>query len=145
MKFNHLWYFNAFLHLFANFCTAFVISVVQIFAYTEHLAKLLNTLNNVEQPWTKMNKQKCKCCLSNSLCHTDYGHSLYDIVYSRMKEEGLKHNVVIQGISHKSLSESNYQLSLYFTNIYAAILGKIGGIPWAIRPTNPDDMIRAVI
>ena len=75
------------------------------------------------------------------ICHTDYGHSLYDIVYSRMKEEGLKHNVVIQGISHKSLSESNYQLSLYFTNIYAAILGKIGGIPWAIRPTNPDDMI----
>jgi hypothetical protein len=75
------------------------------------------------------------------ISHTDYGHSLYDIVYSRMKEEGLKHNVVIQGISHKSLSESNKQLSLYFTNIYAAILGKIGGIPWTIRPTNTDDMI----
>ena len=65
MKFNHLWYFNAFLHLFAIICTAFVTSVVQFFALVLHVAQELYTLNNVEQSWTNMNNHKCECCLSN--------------------------------------------------------------------------------
>lgn len=75
---------------------------------------------------------------------TDWGHIHYNTIYAQLKELCLKHRIVLQGITQEHINASNYNLELFFTNIYAAILAKLGGIPWAISPVNSDDMIIGV-
>ena len=72
---------------------------------------------------------------------TNWGHKHYNTIYAQLKELCLKHRIVLQGITQEHINASNYNLELFFTNIYAAILAKLGGIPWAISPVNSDDMI----
>jgi hypothetical protein len=47
-------------------------------------------------------------------------------------------------LTQEHINVSNYNLELFFTNIYAAILAKVDGIPWTIAPINKDDMIIGV-
>ena len=69
--------------------------------------------------------------------------SHYQIVYTGIKEVCIKHDVAVQGFfEQRDETEANIQYS--FTNIYAAILGKIGGIPWSIKTNTPEDLIIGV-
>ncbi len=72
---------------------------------------------------------------------TDFDDKNYNTVYGRLKEICLEKNIVLQGIAEKNINGSIESLDYSFTNIYSAILAKIGGIPWTIKPIKEDDMI----
>lgn len=66
-----------------------------------------------------------------------------DVVYAGIKEACLNHCVSVQGFFEQRLNDGE-SLQYSFTNIYAAILAKIGGKPWIIRTDTPDDLIIGV-
>jgi len=67
----------------------------------------------------------------------------YQIVYAGIKEACLNKEVSVQGYFEQRLADE-YGIQYSFTNLYAAILAKIGGIPWKIIPSTPDDLIIGV-
>lgn len=67
----------------------------------------------------------------------------YQIVYAGIKELLIEKGVTIQGFYQENISKKN-ELPYYFTNIYSAILAKIGGIPWQLKSANPDNLIIGV-
>ncbi len=72
---------------------------------------------------------------------SDFNDKNYNTIYGRLKEICLEKNIVLQGIAEKNINGSTEQLDYSFTNIYSAILAKIGGKPWTIKPIKEDDMI----
>lgn len=66
--------------------------------------------------------------------------SHYQYSYARIREQLLMKSVSMQGFYQSRIDDGD-QLKYYFTNIYAAILAKVGGAPWVIPTTNQDDLI----
>jgi hypothetical protein len=66
--------------------------------------------------------------------------SHYQYSYARIREQLLMKSVSMQGIYQSRIDDSEH-LKYYFTNIYAAILAKVGGAPWVIPTANQDDLI----
>ena len=67
----------------------------------------------------------------------------YQTVYAQIKEVLISNNITSQGFYEENLRRQD-ELQYYFTNMYAAILGKINGIPWQLKSSNPDNLIIGV-
>lgn len=65
------------------------------------------------------------------------------VVYAGIKEQCIRHFVTVQGFFQDRINDGD-GLAYSFTNIHAAILGKIGGIPWKIKTETPEDLIIGV-
>jgi hypothetical protein len=67
----------------------------------------------------------------------------YDIVLAKIKETLISKEITVQGIYEKRIDDEN-SLQYHFTNIYSALLAKIGGIPWTFKSANPENLIIGV-
>ena len=65
------------------------------------------------------------------------------VVYAGIKEQCIRHFVAVQGFFQDRINDGD-SLAYSFTNIHAAILSKIGGIPWKIKAETPEDLIIGV-
>ena len=72
-----------------------------------------------------------------------WGNKYRQVVYAGIKEQCIRHFVAVQGFFQDRINDGD-GLAYFFTNIYAAILGKIGGIPWKIKTETPEDLIIGV-
>lgn len=72
-----------------------------------------------------------------------WGNKYRQVVYADIKEQCIRHFVAVQGFFQDRINDGD-GLAYFFTNIYAAILGKIGGIPWKIKTETPEDLIIGV-
>jgi len=69
--------------------------------------------------------------------------SHYQYSYARIREQLLKKSVSMQGFYQGRLADGE-RIKYHFTNIYAAILAKVGGAPWVVPTTNQNDLIIGV-
>jgi len=72
-----------------------------------------------------------------------WNDSHYQFTYARIREQLLMKSVSMQGFYQGRLEERD-QIRYHFTNIFAAILAKVGGAPWVIPSTNKNDLIIGV-
>jgi hypothetical protein len=64
----------------------------------------------------------------------------FQYTYARIREQLLMKSISMQGFYQGHLSEG-HQIKYHFTNLYAAILAKVGGAPWVIPTNNLNDLI----
>lgn len=69
--------------------------------------------------------------------------SHYQYSYARIREQLLKKSVSMQGFYQGRLADGE-RIKYHFTNIYAAILAKVGGAPWVVPTTSQNDLIIGV-
>ena len=62
---------------------------------------------------------------------------------AKIKETLISKEITVQGIYEKRIDDEN-SLQYHFTNIYSALLAKIGGIPWTFKSANPENLIIGV-
>lgn len=67
----------------------------------------------------------------------------HEIVYAQIKEVLISNGITSQGFFEENINNEK-ELQYYFTNIYAAILAKINGIPWQLKSSNPDNLVIGV-
>lgn len=72
-----------------------------------------------------------------------WNDSHYQYSYARIREQLLMKSISMQGFYQGRLAEGN-RIKYHFTNIYSAILAKIGGAPWVIPTNNQNDLIIGV-
>ena len=72
-----------------------------------------------------------------------WNDSHYQYSYARIREQLLMKSISMQGFYQGRLAEGD-QLKYHFTNIYAAIIAKVGGAPWVIPSNNQHDLIIGV-
>ena len=72
-----------------------------------------------------------------------WNDSHYQYSYARIREQLLMKSVSMQGLYQGRVAEG-YRIKYYFTNIYTAILAKVGGAPWVIPTNNQNDLIIGV-
>lgn len=72
-----------------------------------------------------------------------WNDSHYQFSYARIREQLLKKSVSMQGFYQGRISEGN-RIKYHFTNLYAAILAKVGGAPWVVPTNNQRDLIIGV-
>lgn len=71
--------------------------------------------------------------------HTDPNQTYY-----RVKEKLLKHFIVSQAFYKYKISDQDFE-RYYMNNIASAILAKLGGVPWTIKPRNENNDLVAGI
>lgn len=67
----------------------------------------------------------------------------YQYTYARIREQLLMKSVSMQGFYQGRITEVK-RIRYQFTNIYAAILAKVGGAPWVVPTNNSNDLIIGV-
>lgn len=72
-----------------------------------------------------------------------WNDSHYQYSYARIREQLLMKSVSMQGFYQGRIAETD-RIRYHFTNIYAAILAKVGGAPWVIPTYNQGDLIIGV-
>lgn len=72
-----------------------------------------------------------------------WNDSHYQYSYARIREQLLMKSVSMQGFYQGRITEGN-RIKYHFTNLYAAILAKVGGAPWVIPTNNQNDLIIGV-
>jgi len=69
--------------------------------------------------------------------------SHYQFSYARIREQLLMKSVSMQGF-YQGRIEEGLRIKYHFTNLYAAILAKVGGAPWVVPTNNQNDLIIGV-
>lgn len=88
------------------------------------------------------NKYRYVAIYISTINKDDTSDEHYQYTYARIKETLINRNISMQGIYQKRVDE--YSFKYHMSNIYAAILAKSGGAPWAISASYSEDLIIGV-
>lgn len=90
----------------------------------------------------EINKYRYIAIYISTINKDDTSDEHYQYTYARIKETLINRNISMQGIYQKRVDE--YSFKYHMSNIYAAILAKSGGAPWAISASYSEDLIIGV-
>lgn len=88
------------------------------------------------------NKYRYVAIYISTINKDDTSDTHYQYTYAQIKETLINRDISMQGIYYKRVDE--YAFKFHMSNIYAAILAKSGGAPWAISASYSEDLIIGV-